>query len=278
MRLLYVFVVGLVPATLADGFEYEGDARPEQAGWSVAIIWCGPEEWIDAGWFHQHVDLCPGDEPPGGQYAVYRRSLADLTGAPDFFAEWSVSCDAPRTELFPWAGGAAVAIAGSAGVHYNAYIVRDRAWLHRDNLLPFVFVDLEPTVSHTFRLELRGLTQYTWFVDGHIVDEGVPEGPFPSGNPEILFQSYAAWVPSTTRWDYIRYGTISPPIAPGDTNCDDAINFFDVDPFVLALLEPAAYETAYPDCDLLSADLDGNELVNFFDIDPFVECLFGACP
>ncbi|MGH6958864.1 MAG: hypothetical protein ACREE7_00120, partial [Dongiaceae bacterium] len=62
---------------------------------------------------------------------------------------------------------------------------------------------------------------------------------------------------------------------PGDLNCDGAVNNFDIDPFVLALLDPAAYAAAYPDCDIDLADVNGDGVVNNFDIDPFVELLLG---
>jgi hypothetical protein len=58
--------------------------------------------------------------------------------------------------------------------------------------------------------------------------------------------------------------------APGDLNCDGAVNNFDIDPFVLALSDPAAYEAAFPACERMNADLDGDGLVTNFDIDPFV--------
>lgn len=61
--------------------------------------------------------------------------------------------------------------------------------------------------------------------------------------------------------------------APGDLNCDDAIDNFDVDPFVLALTDTAAYRDAQPNCDWMLADLNNDGLVNNFDIDPFVELL-----
>ncbi len=63
---------------------------------------------------------------------------------------------------------------------------------------------------------------------------------------------------------------------PGDTNCDGVVNAFDIDPFVLALTDPAAYGAAQPGCNLLSADCNGDGEVNAFDIDPFVELLAGA--
>jgi hypothetical protein len=70
-----------------------------------------------------------------------------------------------------------------------------------------------------------------------------------------------------------------PSVLRGDCNCDGLVNNFDIDPFVLAISDPAAYALAYPGCDILSADIDENGLVNNFDIDPFVVCISnGGCP
>jgi hypothetical protein len=68
---------------------------------------------------------------------------------------------------------------------------------------------------------------------------------------------------------------VAPPFADGDVNCDGHVDFFDIDPFLLALFDPAAYAAAFPGC---SADINHDEHVDFFDIDPFLGCLFGACP
>jgi hypothetical protein len=62
---------------------------------------------------------------------------------------------------------------------------------------------------------------------------------------------------------------------PGDLNCDGAINAFDIDPFVLALIDPAGYAEAFPACDVLNADINEDGVVNAFDIDPFVALLTG---
>jgi hypothetical protein len=62
----------------------------------------------------------------------------------------------------------------------------------------------------------------------------------------------------------------------GDLNCDGLVNPFDIDPFVLALVDPSAYAAAFPDCDWLRADCDRDGLVNPFDIDPFVALLIGG--
>ena len=72
-------------------------------------------------------------------------------------------------------------------------------------------------------------------------------------------------------WIYER-GCEPPPLL-GDLNCDGAVNVFDIDPFVLALTEPAAYASVYPDCDAMLADVTGDGAINVFDIDPFVSLL-----
>ena len=67
----------------------------------------------------------------------------------------------------------------------------------------------------------------------------------------------------------------------GDLNCDGLVNSFDIDPFVLAVTDSAAYAAAYPACDYMLGDINGDGLVNSFDIDPFVVLLTstpeGAC-
>ncbi len=62
----------------------------------------------------------------------------------------------------------------------------------------------------------------------------------------------------------------------GDMNCDGSVNFFDIDPFVLAVTNPPAYEAAYPDCDIMLADCNDDGVVNFFDIDCFVAIITGG--
>jgi hypothetical protein len=65
----------------------------------------------------------------------------------------------------------------------------------------------------------------------------------------------------------------------GDMNCDGLVNNFDIDPFVLALTNPAAYASAYRNCDARNADVNHDGSSNNFDIDPFVLCLVnGGCP
>jgi hypothetical protein len=63
---------------------------------------------------------------------------------------------------------------------------------------------------------------------------------------------------------------------PGDLNCDGTIDMGDINPYVLALTNPAAYQATYPDCDVLNADLNGDGEVDFGDINPFVSVITGT--
>lgn len=63
---------------------------------------------------------------------------------------------------------------------------------------------------------------------------------------------------------------------PGDLNCDGAVNAFDIDPFVLALIDAEAYAEQFPACDYMLADINLDGTVNAFDIDPFVLRLTGG--
>ncbi len=66
------------------------------------------------------------------------------------------------------------------------------------------------------------------------------------------------------------------PVLAGDANCDGLVNSFDIDPFVLALTNPAAWEAAYS-CNYFCAnDVNRDGAVNSFDIDPFVQVLTGG--
>ncbi len=64
----------------------------------------------------------------------------------------------------------------------------------------------------------------------------------------------------------------------GDANCDGAIDFFDIDAFLLALFDPPTYGASYCSGSTCAADVDCSSAVDFFDIDPFLTCLFAACP
>jgi 6-phosphogluconolactonase (cycloisomerase 2 family) len=67
----------------------------------------------------------------------------------------------------------------------------------------------------------------------------------------IAPRSLATWVPCP---------------ATGDLNCDCAVDLDDIDPFALALLDPAAYAAAYPACNIAQADLNGDTFADAVDL------------
>jgi subtilisin family serine protease len=62
----------------------------------------------------------------------------------------------------------------------------------------------------------------------------------------------------------------------GDLDCDGDVDFDDINPFVLALTDPVAYQAAYPNCNYLNADCDQDGDVDFDDINSFVALLGGG--
>jgi hypothetical protein len=70
---------------------------------------------------------------------------------------------------------------------------------------------------------------------------------------------------------------ITPRDLPGDMNCDATVNTDDINPFVLAHLDPAAYAAENPDCHLSNADVNGDGTVDLGDVNPFVALFFAPC-
>lgn len=59
----------------------------------------------------------------------------------------------------------------------------------------------------------------------------------------------------------------------GDLNCDGEVDFGDINPFILALSNPAGYMAQFPDCDIKNGDINQDGKVDFGDINPFVTLL-----
>lgn len=67
--------------------------------------------------------------------------------------------------------------------------------------------------------------------------------------------------------------------ARGDLDGDGRLTWFDVDPFVLALVARDLYEARYPAADATRAgDVNNDGRFDLFDIDAFVDCLVNTCP
>ena len=124
----------------------------------------------------------------------------------------------------------------------------------------------------------RGPLAYQWRMNGvPLVDNGHISG---ARTPDVQIDPVA---PSDAgRYDVVVSGhcgsTVSASaalrvFAPGDVNCDGRLDFSDINPFVVALANPAGYAGAFPDCDLRLADINNDGRVSFEDINPFVELL-----
>ncbi len=98
---------------------------------------------------------------------------------------------------------------------------------------------------------------------------------------------YLRWTMGTTdgAWRYcgwniddVRLSALicEPPWVVGDMNCDGTVSFADINPFVQALTDPAAWQQTYPDCPLSNGDINGNGTFGFDDINPFVALMTGG--
>jgi hypothetical protein len=81
----------------------------------------------------------------------------------------------------------------------------------------------------------------------------------------------------TDGWLFIPEDDLtSEPVTPlvytlrGDMNCDGSFNFADINPFVIALINPAQYAVLFPTCPILNGDINGDGAVDFGDINPFI--------
>ncbi|MBP7745592.1 MAG: exo-alpha-sialidase [Phycisphaerae bacterium] len=78
--------------------------------------------------------------------------------------------------------------------------------------------------------------------------------------------------------------TVAPPVCFGDVNCDEQIDFGDINAFVLYLSNSAAWQSLYPDCDVRNGDINADGVYpSFSDINAFVTLLSTnslprACP
>lgn len=62
----------------------------------------------------------------------------------------------------------------------------------------------------------------------------------------------------------------------GDMNCDGRVSVSDIAGFVLALVNPAAFETSSGGCDMQHGDINNDTQVSIADIGPFVALLTGG--
>lgn len=301
-----IVAVGSVHADVAtfEGFSFPED---EDNSWEYTPV-CQPQRWVRDGWLFQHVEVgCGG--PNAGDIDRYQRSLADFVGEEHFFIEFRMETDGDRSEI-PGVAPAALAAGGFFGISYDFVISRDLLRFQRDDFQVTVFVEIEPGVPHTYRLELHGADEYFVYIDGEEINSGVPGGQYPSDEHDVMAWRAKAWfLPNTTQWDYVRIGT-TPQVGSGDFDSDGEVDFDDLPFFQECLTTPAgnwvgcrwadmdfdsdtdcddwfaflaawtdpADPPAIPECDCNpAADLDCDGSVGPFDLATLLAA-WGPCP
>jgi hypothetical protein len=221
-----------------------------------------------------------------GTYS-FSRSIADFPGAATWFT--GLASDANG---IAWIGTwTQFTSTGSTLIRLDANTGSYQTF-HHDQGWPFPGEHVRPlAITPDGRLWMQYDSEYPSDDAGLCWYDGTNVGAFPAppgGEPQwgglphsaiedlevrVIPNGYELWMSCMSRGLAVLTVTTS---LPGDLNCDGAVNTFDIDPFVLALTNPAAYAAAHPDCDFMLADINGDGLVNAFDIDPFVLLLTGG--
>ena len=262
-------------------YSYECNSLPTDAGWTLINAWCNAQEWVADGKLYHHVEFCPGYDPPEGQQFDYTKSLAEFIGAEEFFVEWRIETNGIRSEL-PFTAPAVLVSHNGGGVSYHFTISADQVRFIRDYpAFPILWPEVEPGIPHTYRLEQYGWDVYAVYIDGEMIDFGIPEGPHPAYEPGVNIRAKAQFVESTTIWDYIRWGDIALD-ASGDFDSDDDRDLFDFY-FVHECLtndgpriNGGPEEDAGPGCRF--ADLDDDTDVDLHDFAVFQNAFTGDEP
>ena len=103
--------------------------------------------------------------------------------------------------------------------------------------------------------------------------ERLADVPFTSGGPGAPLQppgGTLALPASSLTLIVLRAGG-----AAGDMNCDGNLDLADINPFVLALIDPEEYARQFPGCDIMRADVAPDGSLDGRDVQSFVTLLVG---
>ena len=264
-RLALCLSLVLVSTARGQVVTYEGFVFPEASGWQregSGRAVRSPEE----GAFVQFVYIV-------GVLDAYRRAIAGFADAATFFVQWRVQTDAPASSLDSSHIPVVVSAGGNSYAFYHTTITDARVQLFRDTFIPLVFVDVEPGVPHTYRLEVYGDEWYAWYIDGEVVDSGAPVGWYPTDSSSLIWGVRHEGFDATTRWQYLRYGTI-PLDGSGDYDSDGILSTFDFYFLHECLSAGAPGDDAGPGCRF--ADLDSDADVDLHDFALFQNAFTGG--
>jgi hypothetical protein len=234
---------------------------PEEEGWTRHTFYGGGQRWFEDGALvldtTAYGGICdwaqmdrPGamDPGPGEIFAMkWRLNVAEINPPDQYEADVGFASDE------------AWCIGFNFGLDFVHSVFENR-----------LIATFPPYVFHDFELISSDMRNYTLLIDGWPKGEGVFLHLI---NPSQIFGGDGVQGPtSMTRWEWFEFGAVASP-QPGDTNCDGAVDFRDINPFVLALTNGSAYQQTYPNCWPENADVNGNGSVGFDDINPFAALL-----
>ncbi|MEE9297212.1 MAG: IPTL-CTERM sorting domain-containing protein [Phycisphaerae bacterium] len=210
-------IIFLVAADLGFGqiVSYDATSFPEDTGddWTRLDFINLADRWLEDGWLIPAPIVLPCP-PQCTTQDFYRRELEDQTGLDRWFLTWVMTTDGP--EVFSAGAPAAIVASGNNGVSYHFTIAKDEVRFLRDAALPIVFTDLTPG-AHVFRLELDNTPPpgtYLFKIDGEVIDSGTAERIFPKTDSFIVFGARAAVEDSTTKWNFIEFGSMDKQEVP----------------------------------------------------------------
>ncbi len=244
---------------------YEGNVFPETLSWQRLPAGANEgQRTLGDGWFIQTLQ-----EHDQDYYRYNIGSMTSLTGR--FFVEWRAVTDNPEWLIDEWQVPTVVVAGGNGPGFYHVVMTESAAVLYRDINIPWVVVPFSIDEPHTYRVDVFA-DQYVWYIDGVVVDHGLPEGPYPDPTARL---SWGAEVthedapPATAAWDFVRVGKI-PDDASGDYDSDGVDTLFDLYFFDDCLTKdgPGIFggpdQSAGPGCRFADFDADGDtDLLDF---------------
>jgi hypothetical protein len=251
---------------------YDADFFPENFLLFDRTVYGTPERRLENGWLILTVE--EGDKDT---YRYDLGGIGSLVGR--FFVEWRAVTDYPEWLIHEWQVPAVVSAAGN-GPFYHVVMTKSAAALTHFDLTRTI-VPITASQPHTHRIEVFA-DQYLWYIDGVVVNSGVPVGPYPDPNAFITWgiDGYKGMA-NTTAFDYIRLGEIPQP-ASGDYDSNLEISSPDYR-FVHDCLAKAGpdlsagpYENTGPGCAFTDFDFDLD--VDLFDFAEFASRYTGYLP
>jgi hypothetical protein len=234
-----------------------------------------PNDLPDAGW-NRHYGPAPfgvvqegvltydSNDPQSYDYFEYHRP-GEFDPGPGqiFICQWKL-----WTEWVSYWGDPGIGVMSDDA--WALTLVFDVDVIHSSH--EYVDIDIPPGSWHVYTLVSESMRTYQLYIDATLAREGSFAHRFLIS--QFTWGDIVQGAASRHHWDFLRFGVVSvPEMLAGDLDCDGSVGFGDINPFILALTDPSAYEALYPACPVENGDINADGSVNFGDINPFVALL-----